>query len=144
MKAKAKPKPKAHPLAHQRSEDRAKRIETMVAVGTPIEHIAKIERMALRTLYAYYGSELELGRSRANAAVGVSLFQKATGDGPASVTAAIYWMKNRAGWVETQRIEHTGADGGPIKTTSARDRLAHIVATQAAAEEAQPGDNGPH
>ena len=40
-----------------------------------------------------------------------SLYKKATGDGPQSVTAAIFWAKTRMGWRETQHHEHTAPNG---------------------------------
>ena len=36
------------------------------------------------------------------------LFRKVTGEGSQSVTAAIFWMKVRAGWKETAVGEVTG------------------------------------
>jgi len=26
----------------------------------------------------------------------------------------IFWLKTRAGWAETQKVEHSGVDGQPI------------------------------
>lgn len=56
-------------------------------------------------------------------------FRKATGDGPQSVTAAIFWAKTRMGWKETVLNEHAGPEGGPIRTeeTSIRD-IAKVLA----------------
>ena len=39
--------------------------------------------------------------SKANTKVAESLYRKALGDGSQSVTAAIFWLKTRAGWKET-------------------------------------------
>lgn len=50
------------------------------------------------TLRKYYKSELALGHIKANLAVAQSLYRKAIGDGPQSVTAAIFWAKTRMRW----------------------------------------------
>ncbi len=46
------------------------------------------------------------------------------------VTAQIFWLKNRQPerWRDVQRQEHTGANGGPIKTeTTAKEDLSHYT-----------------
>ena len=53
------------------------------------------------------------GRTEAVAAVATSLL-KAARDGDRS--AQCFYLKCQAGWRETDRLEHTGADGGPIQT----------------------------
>jgi hypothetical protein len=55
-----------------------------------------------------------MGGAKANTKVAESLFRKATGDGPQSVAAAIFWLKTRAGWMETTVHEHGGAEGMPL------------------------------
>jgi hypothetical protein len=51
------------------------------------------------------------GKAKANSQVGRTLFQKATsGD----TTAMIWWTKTQMKWSETQKVEHTGKDGGAI------------------------------
>ena len=52
---------------------------------------------------------------KANSAVAQSLFKKATGDGPQSVAAAIFWAKTRMGWKETVVNEHGGVAHNPIR-----------------------------
>ena len=49
-----------------------------------------------------------------------NLYRKATGDGRESVTAAIFWMKARAGWREIQRQEITGPSGDDLTLTIER------------------------
>ena len=50
------------------------------------------------TLERHYRDELDRGEIKANTKVAESLFRKATGEGPQSVTAAIFWLKTRARW----------------------------------------------
>jgi len=71
----------------------------------------------LHTLEKYFREELDEGMNTANALVTQSLFKKATGNGPQSVTAAIFWLKCRAGWKPTEGLELTGKDGQPLPGT---------------------------
>lgn len=51
------------------------------------------------------------GKASAISSVAHGLLQKARdGDN----TAAIFYLKTQAGWRETQKLEHTGADGLPL------------------------------
>ena len=52
----------------------------------------------LKTLRLVFRTELDDGKATANAMVTRSLYLKAMGDGKASVTAAIFWLKCQAGW----------------------------------------------
>ncbi len=52
---------------------------------------------------------------KANAKVAENLYRKATGEGRESVTAAIFWLKTRAGWKETSVHELGGRDGRPLQ-----------------------------
>lgn len=53
-----------------------------------------------KTLERAFKDELKDGKARSNAMVQQSLFRKAIGKGPGSVTAAIYWTKAQMGWRE--------------------------------------------
>jgi hypothetical protein len=64
--------------------------------------------VAAKTLRKYYAEILATAEIRANSMVAQSLFKKALGDGPAAVTAAIFWLKTRANWKETVVQEHAG------------------------------------
>jgi hypothetical protein len=46
--------------------------------------------------------------------VAENLFRKATGEGREAVTAAIFWLKARAGWKEVDRHELVGDEHQPI------------------------------
>jgi hypothetical protein len=76
------------------------------ATGKPIDE---------KTLRLHFRAELDDGMSTANAMVARSLYLKAMGDGKASVSAAIFWLKCRAGWKEVSVVEQTGLNGGPIQ-----------------------------
>ena len=50
-----------------------------------------------KTLRKHYRDELDTGHIKATAKVAEFLFRKATTDGSQAVTAAIFWLKTRAG-----------------------------------------------
>ena len=57
-----------------------------------------------------------------------NLYRKATGEGREAVTAAIFWLKTRAGWQETTAREIGGRDGEPIEVVDSSPReLARAV-----------------
>ncbi len=91
-------------------------VETMAACGTPQEEMCKAVNISLKTLRKAFRTELDTSATKANANVAQSLYRKALGKGMGSVTAAIFWLKTRAGWKETDRLEMTDGDGQPIKS----------------------------
>lgn len=79
---------------------------------------------------------------------------------PPDTTAGIFWLCNRrpkgydaehpdAGWQHVQRVEHTGANGGPIEYADLTDKPeAEVIAeaealTRRAAEAERPGGGTP-
>ena len=87
-------------------------VETHTAVGTRQEIIASIMGITVPTLHKYYRKELDEAAAKANAAIGGALYKKAIGGDNACM---IFWMKTRAKWRETHRLEHSGVDGGPLQ-----------------------------
>ena len=76
------------------------------------------------------------------AKVAESLFRKATGDHRQSVTAAIFWLKTRAGWKEGAAPEPGGGWPTRIELVSPRAVLADRVGAVAAriAARKEPSD----
>lgn len=105
MAEKGRPAHKPTPEA----QDTAKRLS---ALGVPHEDIATRLKISADTLVKYYKEELDEGRIDANAAIAGTLFQQAK---KGNTAAAIFWLKTRARWKETQVNEMTGMDGGDIK-----------------------------
>ena len=68
------------------------------------------------TLLKYFEKELSEGKIKANVRIAQTLYKKAIGG---DTTSMIFWLKAQAGWKDTQRVELTGANGGPVeqKTT---------------------------
>ena len=91
---------------HIPTEESKKVARTLSAVGITYEDIANKLDISSDTLVKYYKKELDAGRVDANASIGQTLFQQAK-DG--NTSAAIFWLKTRAGWKETQVNEHAGS-----------------------------------
>lgn len=94
--------------------DLRKQVQAMAGFGLPQEKIARIVGVSQPTLRKHYRDELDLGADKANSLVADSLFKKALANGPSSVTAAIFWLKTRAGWKETVVQEHGSDPNKPL------------------------------
>lgn len=93
---------------HKPTDDSKAQVKTMVIGGIRRELIAKVIGISVPTLYKHYRDILETADVQANAMVARSLYNKATGNHANAVTAAIFWLKCRAGWKEpTQDINAT-------------------------------------
>lgn len=102
--------------AFEPTDSERKQVEALSGYGLPIDQIGALIRdgISVDTLRAHFASEMQSGKAKANAQVGKTLFQKVmAGD----TTAAIWWSKTQMRWAETQRHEHTGADGAPLEFT---------------------------
>ena len=102
---------------HEPTPETRVQVKTLASVGTPQEQIAIVVGITKNTLLKYYRKELDTAMTMANAKVAQSLFQQATAG---NTSAAIFWLKCRAGWVDTQKVEMTGANGGDINVTITR------------------------
>lgn len=87
---------------HIATEETRAKVESLAAVGTRYEDIALYLGITRPTLDKYYKEELKIGTIKANAAIANTLYKQAL-DG--NTTAAIFWLKTRAGWRETQHVE---------------------------------------
>ena len=104
-------------IEHIPTDDTRKLVRNLAAMGTRFVDIAHKLDITDDTLRKHYKPELEDGRIDANAQIANTLFQNAKSG---NMTAAIFWLKTRAGWKETQVTELTGEDGGPIKGLEVR------------------------
>lgn len=88
---------------HQPTKAMRDQVEQYSGFGTPQESIAKFVGVEGKALRKHYRKELDSGGDKANALVAASLFDMATGRNGAErqVSAAIFWMKTRAGWKES-------------------------------------------
>jgi hypothetical protein len=106
--------------SYQPDDTARRQVEAMAGYGVPEADIARVLGIDPKTLRKHYRNELDLAHVKANSAVAQSLFRKATGDGPQSVTAAIFWAKTRMGWKETLVNEHGGIADNPVPITVVR------------------------
>jgi hypothetical protein len=94
------PKPMGRPAYEPSEKDKAQ-VSALTAMGIPDYDIAKVMQISEPTLRKYYFRELEIGQISANSKVAQTLYKTATDpSNPKSVTAAIFWLKSRAGWKE--------------------------------------------
>ena len=102
---------------HQPTDATRKQVEALASYGVPRDEIAKVVGVCGNTLVKHYGETLDVAATKANSLVAQSLFNRAVkGDGAAATSAAIFWLKTRAGWREKDVHEVTGPNGGPIQT----------------------------
>jgi hypothetical protein len=100
-------------------------VEALAVCGSPQESIARVLGIDAKTLRKHFRDVLDTAGDKADAQVAASLFKMATsGKCPA---AAIFWMKARRGWRETNRLEHTGPGGAALPIDAARALLRKIT-----------------
>jgi hypothetical protein len=87
----------ARPEYEPTEKDRAT-VQTMTAYGVPQGEISVVLGVDPKTLRKHFRFELDTAAAQANARVAAALYKKATGDGPGSIAAAIFWLRARAGW----------------------------------------------
>jgi len=95
-------------VEHIPTEETRKLVRSLSAVGIKYVDIANKLDISDDTLVKHYKKDLEDGRVDANASIGQTLFQQAKNGNTA---AAIFWLKTRANWKETNAIEHSGEVG---------------------------------
>lgn len=98
--------------AYKPTKERLEQVKRLSALGCPYEDIATRLKISADTLVKYYKDELDEGRIDANAAIAGTLFSQAK---KGNTVAAIFWLKTRARWKETQVNEVSGLDGKDIR-----------------------------
>jgi predicted ArsR family transcriptional regulator len=86
-------------------------VEAYVKQGLTAEDVGKMLGISERTVRRHFAAELEISRIKVKAAIGASLIKKALAG---NLTAQIFYLRTQAKW--NTRVEHTGPDGGPIRT----------------------------
>ena len=109
--------------AHKPDATSRRQVEAMGAYGVPEAGIARVLAVDPKTLRKHYRDQLDTGHIRANSKIAESLYRKALGDGPQSITAAIFWLKTRAHWKETSVHEVSHASPVTIELVPARPQL---------------------
>jgi len=80
-------------------------VKTMAGYGIPQPDISRVLKIDIKTLRKHFREELDTGHITATTAMAQNLYKKAMGDGPAAVTASIFWLKARAGWNEKAPVD---------------------------------------
>lgn len=101
------------PTAKTRAE-----VASLASFGVSHDNIAKYMGFSDETLRKHYREQLDLGAIKANAKVGAFLYRQASGqaldDGTATnrecLTAAMFWLKTRARWRETDEKDDGNTD----------------------------------
>lgn len=91
--------------------DQRRDVEAWVRAGCTADDIAVLLDVSRSTVDRHFKRELQLGRAKLKVALGGKLVKMALeGD----KTSLIFWLRTQAKW--NTRVEHVGADGGPIRT----------------------------
>lgn len=111
-----------HPTAEQRAM-----VEAMAGYGIPHDDIATVVGIDPKTLRVHYREQLDRGHIVANTKVAANLFKIATGTGREAVTAAIFWLKARAGWSEYAPAPASAPKDAPLGKKAEADMAAQTA-----------------
>lgn len=94
------------------TDEEKRLVEACAGFGVPEDEILTLilrkgVPIAKNTLRKHFKTELESAHTRANLRVAQSLYNQAISG---NTTAAIFWMKTRAGWREKVSMDHTSSD----------------------------------
>lgn len=108
---------KRGPKPHIPNESSRNAVLHYCGLGMTQPQICQLMGFSRSTLVKNYRHELDVGEAKMTINVANNLYSMATDrDHRSSAASAMFWMKARAGWRETNRTEVTGANGGAIKT----------------------------
>ena len=91
---------------HKPTEATRKVVLAAVGMGLDQKSISALLDINPKTMRKFYRAELDTGVARANFNVAKSLYGRASGG--KDTIASIFWLKARAGWVDTVRNVHEG------------------------------------
>jgi hypothetical protein len=86
--------------AHVPTEESRTLVESLSGFGIPQDEIARLLGIDPKTLRLHYAEQIELGSIKATAKVAQNLFNMACKPTREGLSAAIFWLKVRAGWSE--------------------------------------------
>jgi hypothetical protein len=99
----------------------SKSVSVMTGLGMTPSQISDILVIEESLLKAYYKRELAGASPYVNLAVAKKALEMALSGQHPDMTK--FWLKTRAGWRETNNVELTGKDGGPIEVSGAKATL---------------------
>ncbi len=86
--------------SHVPTDETRNLVESLSGFGIPQEEIACLVGIDPKTLRYHYADQIELGGIKATAKVAQNLFTMACKPTREGLSAAIFWLKVRAGWSE--------------------------------------------
>lgn len=108
---------------HEPTEKSNAEVAALISYGVPVKQVAAYIGIDDKTLSKYYREIMDEAMAKAHGQVGRYLFQGASGallekgaTHADCLRAAMFYAKTQMGFKETDRLEQTGADGGPIQT----------------------------
>ena len=116
---------KAGRPAHIPTDKTRDTVESLSGFGIPQDEIARLVGIDPKTLRLYYADQIELGGIKATAKVAQNLFSMACKPTREGLSAAIFWLKVRAGWSEYAPRPFRKRAEEPLgkKETAERDAL---------------------
>lgn len=116
----------------QPTDEHRKLVKLMKAGGIPEEDIAKVigpKGISVTTLRKHFEGELDVAASEYGAKLIGRAFQLAmqSEDMRTAGSMTMFLCKTRLGWRETNNLEHTGKDGGPIAVDGGMPPITIIV-----------------
>lgn len=103
----------------------SREVSVMAALGLSPKEIALVTNVDEKMLKLYYQRELSVSQAIANVVVARKALEMASSGRFPEMTK--FWLKSQAKWKETNSLELTGKDGGPVEICSARDKLARAM-----------------
>jgi transposase-like protein len=107
---------------HEPNDKTKAEVAALISYGVPVKQVAAYIGIDDKTLSKYYREIMDEAMAKAHGQVGRYLFQGASGallEKGAShsdcLRAAMFYAKTQMGFKETDRVETTGVDGGPIE-----------------------------
>jgi hypothetical protein len=101
--------------AHQPTEATRVKVTAHAMTGVAHHELAVLMDLSTKTLLKHYRKELDYGKAQGVARVTGKLFALCMAGDKAMIA---FYMKCQGGWRETQKVEHTGADGAPLAPPS--------------------------
>lgn len=87
---------------HEPDDKSRQTVSMMTAIGIQQTEIAQFLAISVPTLHKHYRREMDTGLVRANTTIAGRLFAAAE---KGNTTAQIFWLKTRAGWTETVKVD---------------------------------------
>lgn len=127
---------------HQPTGTTRAQVSSMAGFGARQDEIAAFIGVSEKTLRKHYRQELDTAGLVVNMKVAKALYSQATAG---NVSAAIFWMKTRAGWRETTHIETnqriTTVEDGPDLSALTAEELMELHRLTKKTRDAQSSDD---